>query len=411
MSGFRTAVAALVCAAIGCALRPAESPPNPPPDPRVCEGVNDFGFRLLRTLSDGKQRENVIVSPLSVSLALAMTYDGAAGGTRDAIARTIGAPSIPDDEFNRANLDLIHTFKTADPKVELSIANALWLQADFSIESAFRKTVEDSFEASVRSLDFARDPQGAANAINSWVKKQTHEKIPSIIDVPPRLTRFVITDAIYFKGRWSRPFEKSATKPRDFFPPGGPALKAPMMSQSGEYSYFETPEFQAVALPYGDERLAMYVFLPREKDGLPAFLKSLDRPRWTDWIGKFTQAKGTIILPKLEGAWGKKLNDTLKAMGMEDAFDPGRADFSRIHAGSPRLYIDDVEHKTWVKVDEEGTEAAAATSVRGVAVLAVQSRGKPFTMVVDHPYLFAIAERQTRALLFLGLVADPTRRN
>ena len=352
--------------------------------------------------------ENVIISPLSVSLALAMAYNGAASDTKTAMAKTLAVPSGSDLDFNRANHDLLRVIEKADPSVRMEIANALWARSEFTINPEFLKLSRDSYDAPVESLDFEKAPQKAADTINAWVNKNTHGKIPKIIRRGDPATRLMITDAVYFKGRWTIPFDKKATETRAFHLQGGGSVKAPMMVQNGDYPYFESDGFQAIRLSYGNKRFAMYVFLPRDKAGLSGFLESLDQPHWTEWTSKLFNRKGRIILPKLESSWGKSLNDALKTMGMATAFDPDQADFSRIHPVPPRLFINDVEHKTYVKVDEEGTEAAAVTSV-GIAASAVRVSPPPFEMIVDRPFFCAIVERRSGALLFAGVVTDPTR--
>lgn len=371
------------------------------------EALNEFGFRVLRTLADGAS-DNVMVSPLSVSLALAMTYNGAAGGTQTAMAETLGLASLDDEAINRGNRDLVAAIAKADPAVEIAIANALWLQAGFTINPAFIGLTRDFYGATANSVDFSTDPQAAANAINEWVNKNTKGRIPTIINRPDPSTRLILTDAVYFKGRWKRPFDPKKTHPREFHLTSGASAEAPMMDQAGKYPYFETDAFQAIRLVYGNGNYSMYLMLPRDPKGLPDLVKSLSGQRWNEWKAKFAQREGRIVLPKFESKWGRQLNAMLKTMGMAVAFDPERADFSRINTPPPRLFIDDVEHKTWIKVDEEGTEAAAATSV-GMALALAQKPEPPFEMIVDHPFFLAIAEQQSGAILFTGMVTDPTR--
>jgi serpin B len=377
----------------------------------VSSAIDEFGFRLLHTLTDGRGG-NVIISPLSVSLALAMTYNGAARDTRTAMAKTLGVESSGEDayHFNRCNHEMLDTLQKADAAVQMEIANALWTQADFPINPNFLKVSRDFYAAPAEGLDFERDPLKAADTINTWVNRNTHGKIPTIIARAERNTRLILTDAVYFKGRWTRPFDKSATRPKTFRLLDRRSVQAPMMTQSGEYQYFESDAFQAIRLPYGNTRFVMYIFLPRSIDGLPELLGSLDGRRWREWIGKLTERKGTIVLPRFESKYAQQLNQSLKRIGIATAFDPARADFSRIHPIPPRLFINDVEHKTYVKVDEEGTEASAATSVSiGVAMVQSFPKPAPFEMVVDHPFFVAIAEQRSGVLLFAGVVTDPTR--
>ncbi|MGA3230720.1 MAG: serpin family protein [Candidatus Binatus sp.] len=380
----------------------------PAPDPavtsRVSSATDDFGFRLLNALAKDPT-QNTIISPLGVATAFAMAYNGAAGDTKTEMAKTLALGSLGDEDINRANHYLMHTLAEADPAVQTEIANALWVQKDFPINPDFRTVCESFYDASAASLDFIGDPTGAAAAINSWADKNTHHRIPVLVAGIRPDTRLMLTDAVYFKGRWSSPFKKAQTRPRPFHLLSGASRQTAMMDQSGTYAYLENQSFQAIRLPYGNQRYAMYVFIPRKAAGLPDFIRSLDETHWTQWTSQFARRSGQIVIPKFETTYSKQLNDALKEMGMRLAFDDRRADFSRIH---PYLFISDVEHKTWVKVDEEGTEAAAATSI-GMSVAAIAVAPMPsFVMIVDHPFFFAITEQQSGALLFAGIVMDPT---
>ncbi len=375
----------------------------------ISGGVNDFGFRLLHTLAAGAA-ENVIVSPLSVWLALAMTSNGAAGDTRTAIAKTIGVLPLKEQDFNRAGHELLVALRQADPAVTMEIANALWTQSGFAINPDFLNASREFYDAVSEGLDFQGNPDEAVAAVNAWVNKNTHGRIPTIIAKAERSTRLILTDAVYFKGRWQSPFDKKATEPRTFHVQADRLVQAPMMVKSGEFPYSENDRFQAIRMAYGNRRFAMYVFLPRKMTGLPDFVAMLDPQHWREWTDGLASRKGKIVLPRFESSYSKRLNDALETMGMAVAFNPAEADFSRIHPPPPPLSINDVEHKTWVKVDEEGTEAAAATSVGIVAMAMMAPRPQPFEMVVDHPFFFAIAEQQSGAILFAGIVSDPTRR-
>jgi serine protease inhibitor len=383
----------------------ANTQPGPGTSMDVSAAINDFGLRLLRVLTDGSCA-NTIVSPLSVSLALAMAYNGTSGATKTAMAKTLGISAMSDEELNGHGRSLLESIQKADPAVQIEIANALWLQSGFRIDPDFLRLSHDFFDAAPESVNFAENPQQAASHINGWVKERTQGKIPKIIKDLSRHTVLVLTNAVYFKGRWTVPFDKKETKPRSFHLPGGRSITVPMMVQRGEYRYLETESFQAIRLPYGNDRFAMYVFLPRESTALPDFLRSLDEQHWNQWLPKLLTHKGQIILPRFELTYGHQLNHALTAMGMGVAFGP-EADFSRIHPPPPWLRIDDVEHKTYVKVDEEGTEAAAATSVSVGARFAPAT--PPFEMIADHPFICAIVEQQSGAMLFAGVVTNPAQ--
>jgi serine protease inhibitor len=365
---------------------------------------NDFGFRLLRNLADGRS-PNVIVSPLSMSLALAMLNNGADGATKTAIAKTLGATSLTESAFNRNNSVLLKMIEQTDPLVRMEIANAVWVQSGLPINREFLELNREYYDAKVESLDFS-NLENALHTINAWVNEKTHAKISKILDQLPPLTKLVLTDAVYYEGGWSLPFDPKKTEQRKFYLPSGTALKVPMMIQSDKYGYFENDAFQEIRLPYGRERFAMYVFLPRNRDGLRDFLSTLDESHWKEWTTALAERDGEIVLPKFESSYGTNLNTTLMQMGMSIAFSD-RADFSRI--APEQLTIADVEHKTYVKVDEEGTVAAAVTGV-SARLMVAYDHTPPFKMEVDHPFFCAIEEQQSGALLFAGLITNPRQR-
>ncbi len=406
LRGLIGAVLMLASITTSCALMNGENIPAPDPSitARVSSATDDFGFRLLIALAKDPA-QNTVISPLGVATAFAMAFNGALGPTKTEMAKTLALGSIRDDDLNRANHYLMQTLAQADPAVRTEIANALWVQQGLPISPGFRRLCESFYDASAVNLDFIGDPAGAETAINSWVDKNTHHRIPVIVAAVKPDTRLMLTDAVYFKGTWTSKFKIAQTQPRPFHLMSGDSRQTAMMDQSGDYSYLESPDFQAIRLPYGNQRYAMYGFLPRKAAGLPDFLRSLDETHWTQWIGQFHQRSGEIVLPKFETTYSKQLNDTLKDMGMRLAFDRNAANFARIHS---LLYINDVEHKTWVKVDEEGTEAAAATSIAMSMATAVSASLPAFVMIVDHPFFFAITEHQSGALLFAGVVMDPT---
>jgi serine protease inhibitor len=383
----------------------------PAPDPavarRVSSATDDFGFRLLRALArDPKQ--NTIISPLGVATLFAMAYNGAAGATKTEMAKTLGLGSLSDDDINRANYYLMQILAKADPAVQPEIANAVWVQKDYPLNPDFRTVCQSFYGARAANLDFVGDPKGAALKINSWVDKYTHHRIPVLIKEVDSNTRLMLTDAVHFKGGWTSKFRKSETQPRPFHLLSGESRDTAMMEETMDFRYLENKDFQAIRLPYGNGRYAMYVFLPRKTAGLPDFLNSLDQKHWKQWTRQFAPRATKIVLPKFETTYRGQLNDALNEMGMKLAFDGSRADFSRIPlkpTPGNALYISKVEHKTWVKVDEEGTEAAAATSIEFELLAAI---GTSNVMKVDHPFFFAVAEQQSGALLFAGVVMDPT---
>ena len=398
---FGIIAALMVAVAVIPARRGAAEQPAMP----AAFAINDFGLRLLRTLASSTEAQNTVISPVSVAMALAMIYNGAAGETHLAMMQALRIEGL-GDEFNRLNQAALKTIKSADPSVQIAIANALWAQKGFRIAPDFVKTGRTYYGAPMRSLDFAGDPTEAAAVINRWVDKATKGKIPVIVDEPNPNTRLVLTDAVYFKGKWTWPFPKEATAPHDFHVADGGTIKIPMMRLDHAFDYTVNDDLQAVRLPYGNQRFLMYVLLPRRTGGLAEMMRKLGEMSWHSWTAGLKNQRGVVMLPKFTLAYKAQLNDALKKMGMGVAFSD-EADFSQIHPPPPPLAITDVEHRTLIKVEETGTEAAAATSVSVGLMMAIE-RPQPFEMVVDHPFLFAITERQSGAMLFIGVVANPS---
>jgi serpin B len=361
---------------------------------------NRFGFKLFGALARQDLGRSVFISPSSVALALAMTYTGTRGATQRAMAAALELGDLSLDELNRASAELLASLNSLGPQLKLAIANALWARQGVDFRDDFVRAARDSYDASVTSLDFAREPVAAL--INQWVREHTAGKIETILDRVDPAAVLILVNAIYFKGSWSRQFDRRLTREGPFALPDGRVLRPPMMSQSGTYRYYEERAFQAVALPYGGGRASMYVFLPATRTGLDAFVGSLDAARWDAWMRGFRETDGHVALPRFKLTYAASLNEPLKALGMADAFG-ARADFSGMCSGEAR--IDQVRHKTFVEVNEEGTEAAAATAVMMVRASFVPKR--TFSMVVDRPFFCAIRDDQTGAILFMGSILEP----
>jgi serine protease inhibitor len=319
------------------------------------------------------------------------------------MARALEIEDMNLEDVNRAFADLKSALSPTDPKIQLKIANSLWARNGFAIKPAFVERNKQYYAAEIASLNFA-DP-AAARTINSWVNKNTEGKIDKIINQIDDQDVLFLINAIYFKGQWQFQFNKELTKPDVFRLAGGERKELPMMSQSGSYFYYKGKNFQSVALPYGQGGVSMYVFLPDEQTSLDQFEQDLTPENWDAWMKSFRVTPGDVVLPRFKVEWESKLNDVLKEMGMADAFDPQRADFSLIAEpqGGARLFISEVKHKSWCEVNEEGTVAAAATSVRG-SFASFQER---FRMKVDRPFFFAIRDSRSGVLLFMGSVTDP----
>lgn len=374
-------------------------------DADMVEKSNDFGFNLYKNLA--LKNENMMISPVSVSLAMEMAYNGAAGATREAMAKALNIQGIDVEQLNKNNRALIYFLTTAAPEVNLNIANSIWMVEDFKFSEVFLETVQDSYQAEAKKLDFT-DPK-SAEVINKWVKDQTQGTIGQIVTPPidPETIMFLI-NAVYFKGAWTSPFEKELTTDQPFKLADGQTVTVPTMYQSGSFDYLKSADFQALRLPYGeDQQIAMMLFLPNEGVSLEEFQKQLNGDNWSKWISLFEQKEGSLMLPKFTMAYEKSLNQPLTELGMGNAFDAGKADFSGLaeDGTAGNIYISEVKHKTFIEVDEVGTEAAAVTSVE-VGVTSMPAYD--FELNFDRPFFYAIQDSESGAIIFIGAVFDPS---
>lgn len=367
------------------------------PLPKLVTANNDFGFRIFHQLTKDLEKENVFISPTSIALALSMTYNGAAGKTQAAMAKTLGFEFLTLNQVNEANLSLSEKLKSIDPKITLNIANSLWGHQGIKFKTDFINQNKKYYSAEVTTLDFSnpKSPQ----RINKWVSEKTNKKITKIINFlsPPQL--LVLVNAIYFKGKWSQEFDKKKTQELPFTLLNQNQKKVPMMTQSGKYHYFEDKDLQAIKLLYGDGKMSMFIFEPQSN--LFDFLKNLNQETWSKYLSQFKYQKGNITLPRFKFEYGKTLNDALINLGMENTF--ADADFSKM-CDLP-AFIGAVLHKTFVEVNEHGTEAAAVTAV--IVTTSIAKEPEPFNMIVDHPFFFAICDDETNAILFMGAVTEP----
>ena len=374
------------------------------PSSQLVSANNDFGFQLFSELIRQHDIKNMMVSPTSIAMALAMTYNGADRTTKEAMAKTLGVSDLDLKEFNQSNLDLKKSLTKTDKKITLSIANSLWADKRIQFKKEFVNANKKYYSAQVSTLDFA-SPK-SVNTINQWVSKSTKGKIPKIIDQIGEDVIAYLINAIYFKADWQKAFDKKLTSPKIFYCLDGTKKEHPMMHQENRFPYFETDKFQAIGLPYRNNAMSMYIFLPREKSSTPEFLKQLNYENWQKWLPQFRLTNGDITLPKFKLEFGKSLKDILKAMGMEIAFDDTLANFTKMASSqlNGNIYIGDVIHKTFIEVAEQGTEAAAVTAVQmEIKAIAMDQ----FSMTIDRPFFYAITDNTTNSILFMGIVTEP----
>lgn len=360
-----------------------------------------FGLRLHAQLAAQAPNTNVLISPSSVGIALAMTYNGARGTTASAMATALGLSGLTLDQVNAASAAWRASLGRLDRHVQVSVADGLWVRRNLTLVPAFAQRNQQFYGARVAAVDFSNPATRAA--INAWVSQQTHGKIASIIDHPiDPVTALYLVNALYFKGRWATPFDKAATRDGAFTGPNGQRT-LPMMSRGGSFAYYRGPGFQAVGLPYGAGRLRMYVFLPDAGSDLNTFRRGLSAQAWRNWLRRFASAQGKLALPRFTLEFGAALNGTLAALGMGLAFDPNRADFTGMVTNN-NVFISEVVHKTYMQVDEEGTTAAGSTAVGMQPTLALLPQ---FTMIVNRPFFCVIHDQLTGMPLFMGSIVAP----
>ncbi|MEX2467534.1 MAG: serpin family protein, partial [Gemmatimonadota bacterium] len=360
---------------------------------------NRFGFDLLQVILTDAPSETHFLSPLSASMALGMALNGADGGTRDAMRAALRFDGLGEEEINDAYLGLLTLLDGLDPRVWFQIANGVWYRDGLTPRQGFLDRVTEHFGAAVEGIDFT-DP-AAAELINAWVEDATGGRIEDMVAPPiPGNVVAMLLNAIHFKGDWREKFDAVQTTEAPFHGPDGPAGTVDLMEQDEDFRYHFTPSYAAVELPYGGGAFVMDVIVPAGDEIVAGVLGELADGGWaelTDALAARSADRVHVLLPRFELEWERTLNDDLSEMGMGIAFGGG-ADFTRMFEDS-NPYIDEVRQKSFVRVDEEGTEAAAAT-------LVVMADSAPPEIRADRPFLFAIRERLSGTILFLGAVME-----
>jgi serine protease inhibitor len=375
-------------------------------DDRLVDANTEFSFKIFKELMVEDGGKNIFISSLSISTALAMTYNGAGGSTRTDMADTleIGYGSLED--VNDSYLSLIESLEGADRQVSLAIGNSVWMEEGFEprVYPTFIERLGTYYDGEMFARDFGA-PE-TIDDINGWISERTNEKIDKVIsEISPEIVMFLI-NAIYFKGDWLTEFDEAETREGDFFLPDGEVVRPEMMSTSGEFSYYSGEGLKIARLPYGRDKIAMYVFLPDEGGSLESLLEGLNRTTFDDYIGRLSSVDELKVkLPKFKLEYGtKRLNDALIRLGMGVAFDPNAANFSGIAPiDQGNLYIDFVDHKAFIEVNERGTEAAAATVV-GVGLTSAPMES---TFYADRPFFYVIRDDRSGSILFMGSLVNP----
>ena len=378
----------------------------------IVKANTGFSLRLLKELQTENEGRDVLISPLSVSTALAMTYNGAGGSTRDAMASTLGLSGLSIEEVNRGYGDLMGSLVGADGNATVSMGDSVWVRDVFApfVKENFTDTMKNYYDGGLYIRDFGSD---TVKEINDWVSNETRGKITGIVDDVSNDV-MVLANAIYFKGNWTTPFEAYMTSNRSFTLQDGEVIRVPTMMLSFtslRYHRDNATGVEMARLPYGSGKISMYILLPPKGEPLGSFVDSLDASTLDTYFSGMSTQTLEVELPKLSLEYGvKDLKVALTKLGMGVAIDPSAADFSGLASGSPGrgLYIDSVYHKAMVEVNEKGKVAAAATAVV-IATSAEVPIGKWVDFAVDRPYLFLIRDDRSGSILFLAEILDPTQ--
>ncbi len=372
---------------------------------QLVEGNNKFSFDLYSELSE--EEGNIFFSPWSIYTALAMTYEGARGNTATEMSGTLHLPE--NDLVRRPSFARIQNFLNENLANELETANALWSQENYPFLDKYLGAIENYYGGKITNLDFIEEPEKSRQVINDWVSDKTRGKIEELLKkgtINPMI-RLILTNAIYFKGSWATEFDKEKTEVEDFWIGPQNTVDVEMMNLSGDnvrFNYAETESLKAMEMPYKGGDVSMIILLPKSKTGLEDLESQISYEMVENLMGRMKEEKlRRVKFPKFELKTEYNLKKTLKDMGMQNPFIGGKADFSGM-TGSKDLYIDFVTHKAYVKVNEEGTEAAAATAV-GMTETSIDPKEKTFE--ADHPFMFLIQEKSTNSILFLGSLENP----
>ena len=365
---------------------------------------NTFTFKLLSKIRDS-QGHNVMVSPLSISLALSMALNGAEGSTKSDMINALGLDGLSIGEINQIYSDLISALQKADSKVVMDIANSIWIKKTYPVLDLFIATNQKYYDARVESLDF---DQTALTAINNWVSEKTNGKIPKILDQISADEIMFLINATYFNGKWQIEFGKSNTEDGSFTLATGVQATVPLMMIKEHFGYSEQPGYRALKMPYGRGKFGMVLLLPDIGTSTDQLIQQMNPSAWDTLKSDLaSSSKVDVWIPRFRFSWESDLNEILSSLGMGVAFSKTQANFSKINA-TDQLFITKVKHKTFIEVNEEGTEAAAATSI-GIGITSIGPGGPQFH--ATRPFLFFITEEDTGAILFAGKVENPLLTN
>jgi len=391
---------------------------------KIVEGNNVFATDLYRLLAT-KTEKNLFFGPNSIHTALGMTYLGAGSETAKEIGDVLFL-GLAREQVGPAFSEVIHALHTPQmvqewenvgkecrqkevPACELSVANALWAAKNYPFRKSYVAEVRKHFEAVIKTLDFRSHPEPSREIINSWVEDKTNQKIKDLLS-PGHInndTQLVLTNAVYFMSNWALTFSKRATRDLPFTLIDGTKMNCPQMFQQAHLSYLDSKDFHGISLPYKGHGMEMILFLPKKLAGLQALENKLSTSNLNMWINQFKHQEVQVTLPRFRFSYGDSMVNSLKRMGVKKAFSAEKADFSGM-TKKKELFFSEVIHKAFVAVDEEGTEAAAATAViMTLGASPLMAKPEPKIFKADHPFLFIIRHKKTGAILFMGRLMDP----
>jgi serpin B len=377
--------------------------PNDEKSAKLVAADNEFGLELFRKIRNESDKENIMISPLSVSVAFAMAYNGADSDTKTEMEKALKLNGLTVDEINNVYKVLINALQSADKDVVFEIANAIYYADGFTAKNNFLDVNRNVYKAEVNKLDFSS--QKAVDTINKWVAEKTNDKITKIIENLNPMDRMVLLNAIYFNGIWKNKFKKDGTHLLPFTRTDGSNIDVPMMNKEEQLAYQSNQNFSSVKIPYGTGQYNMVILLPAEGKTSASIIESITSENWNNWMKGFRLENNVVVtMPRFKYAFETGLKNVLAEMGMKNAFDSNNANFSKI--SDEFLYISSAIHKSFIDVNEDGTEAAAVTSIT-FTTTSIGNEPPKIYFMVNKPFVYAITESETGAILFIGEVRHP----
>jgi serine protease inhibitor len=366
---------------------------------KISSANNKVAFKFLRETLKINNKENVIISPLSLSTILALTQNGAVGSTKEEMLKALELQGLDDSTINESYRNIIAHFNSLKG-IETKIGDSIWIRKNADVKKELISVGKNYYEAEINEVDFTK--KNTVDAVNKWVSGRTAGKINKMMDSFEDHTYMTLINTVYFKGKWNNPFTERNTSKQKFTSSDGSTKDVDMMKETMGIDYIKNTNFQAVRIPYEDQNFGMYVFLPNKDSSVDKLMNEMTMENWNKWINEFKKTQVQVSLPKFKIEFEEELNSMLKGFGMKDAFN-GNANFSNI-TDKTDLYIDLVKQKSYIDVNEAGTEAASATAV---VMKTVSAPLDPTQFTVDRPFLYAIADKKTGLIIFMGKVEKP----